>query len=69
MLPTVAPELGYAGLEVKDGGDAQAAYVEAISGDAGEERIAAIAAALRTYCQRDTEAMITLAGHLVTESS
>jgi len=66
VLPTVAPELGYAGLEVKDGGDAQAAYVEAISEGADEKRIAAIAAALRTYCGRDTEAMITLARHLVT---
>jgi hypothetical protein len=61
VLPTVAPELGYAGLEVKDGGGAQDAYLEAIADDTSEDRRAAIDKALRTYCGRDTEAMIALA--------
>ena len=66
VLPTIAPELDYAGLEVKDGGGAQAAYLEAISPETGEDRREALAAALGTYCGRDTEAMIVLARRLTT---
>jgi hypothetical protein len=61
VLPTVAAELDYASLEVKDGGSAQKAYREAIAADTGEPRRRAIDAALRAYCGRDTKAMIVLA--------
>jgi hypothetical protein len=64
VLPTVAAELDYIGLEVKDGGGAQEAYVEAIAPGTTDERRAAINAALRAYCGRDTEAMIVLAKRL-----
>jgi len=64
VLPTVAAELDYAGLEVKDGGGAQKAYLEAIAAETGEPRRQAIDAALRAYCGRDTEAMIVLASAL-----
>jgi hypothetical protein len=64
VLPTVAAELDYAGLEVKDGRGAQKAYLEAIAADTGESRRQAIDAALRAYCGRDTKAMIVLASAL-----
>lgn len=59
VLPTVAPELSYASLEIGDGGQAQVAYLEAI-GDVNEQRRAALDSALRAYCQRDTYAMVAL---------
>lgn len=69
VLPTVAPELDYAGLEVGNGGDAQLAYLEAIASETDEPRRAAIGSALRIYCERDTWAMIVLARHLVGETA
>jgi hypothetical protein len=64
VLPTVAAELDYASLEVKDGRSAQKAYCEAIAAKTGEQRRQAIDAALRAYCGRDTKAMIVLASAL-----
>lgn len=58
VLPTLAPELDYAGLEVKDGTNAQDAYLEAIAPDCPPERRRAIETALLTYCGRDTWAMV-----------
>lgn len=67
VLPTVAAEMAYARLEVKDGGSAQEAYLEAIGDDCTAEHRMALDAALRAYCGRDTEAMIRLAHRLVTD--
>jgi hypothetical protein len=64
VLPTIAAEMDYAGLEVKDGGSAQEAYVEAIDPRTDEARMLALDVALRAYCGRDTEAMIALARRL-----
>jgi hypothetical protein len=64
VLPTIASELDYIGLEVKDGSSAQEAYLEAIGHHTSSRRRNAIDAALRKYCGRDTEAMIALARHL-----
>jgi CRISPR/Cas system-associated exonuclease Cas4 (RecB family) len=64
VLPTVAAEMDYAGLEVKDGGSAQEAYIEAIAECCTPERRMALDAALRAYCGRDTEAMFVLARKL-----
>lgn len=64
VLPTIAAELSHAGLEIKDGGAAQDAYVEAISAETNAARRSILASALRAYCARDTEAMIVLARHL-----
>lgn len=61
VLPTIAADMDYASLEVKDGGAAQDAYVEAIAAETSDERRAALDASLRAYCGRDTEAMIVLA--------
>ncbi len=67
VLPTIAAEMDYAGLEVKNGDSAQQAYVEATAPTTTRARRAALDAALRAYCGRDTEAMIVLARKLVGE--
>ena len=64
VLPTIAAELDYAALEIKDGGNAQQAYLEAIAPEIDAPRRSAIAGALLAYCQRDTKAMIILLRHL-----
>jgi hypothetical protein len=52
------PELSYGALEdVRDGADAQAAYLEAIASGAAETRRAVLREALQRYCRLDTEAM------------
>ena len=61
VLPTLAPELAYAGLdEVRSGTDAQAAYLEATDPDTSDDRRADIRASMLAYCARDTEAMIAV---------
>ena len=60
VLPTVCPQLGYTDLEVKDGTNAQVAYMRAINGGLSDLEKSAIGDALRAYCQRDTLAMVEL---------
>ncbi len=68
VLPTIAPDLDYANLdEVKDGGLAQSAYLEAISPDTELERKVELRNALLKYCERDTIAMVRLARFLGSE--
>lgn len=64
VLPTIDASLDYSMLEVKDGGNAQDAYLEATCAGCSVERQGEIAAALKAYCARDTEAMIVLARKL-----
>ena len=65
VLPTVAPELAYEGLElVQDGIGAQQAFAELVQGAPDPERARALTEALRTYCQRDTLALWTLTQRL-----
>jgi hypothetical protein len=67
VLPTIAPDLAYARLEqVRDGGDAQLAYLECVTPDTPPERRATLARALLTYCGRDTLALVRLARHFQT---
>ena len=61
VLPTIAAELDYATLEVKDGANAQAAYLEAADPATSANRREALDYALRAYCGRDTEAMVVVA--------
>lgn len=63
VLPTLGAELGYDGLDVADGGQAQEAYLEAVS-SVDEGRRAALRDGLLAYCKLDTEAMIVLAHRL-----
>jgi len=61
VLPTVAPELSYAGLgEVQDGLGAQSAYAEAIAPGTAEPRRLALRRALLDYCRQDTLALVRL---------
>lgn len=61
VLPTIAPELDYASLEVKDGGNAQEAWLEAAAPECHPLRREALAEALKAYCERDTWAMVAVA--------
>ena len=67
VLPTIAPELDYASLEVKDGGNAQLAWQEAVDPACNPSRREALAEALKAYCERDTWAMVEVARALVGE--
>lgn len=61
VLPTLVPELDYAGLDgVRNGGEAQEAYLEAVAHQTSPERRATLQAALLIYCARDTEAMLKM---------
>jgi hypothetical protein len=61
VLPTVAPDLDYAGLgEVRDGLAAQAAYLEASAATTSAARRTALEHALVAYCRQDTLALVRL---------
>ena len=61
LLPTVAPELNYANLEeVRDGGGAQSAYLEACELAKGAVRYEALRHSLLKYCALDTLALVKL---------
>ncbi|MFM2273690.1 MAG: hypothetical protein RL702_2755 [Pseudomonadota bacterium] len=59
VLPTLST-LGYDGLEVKDGGNAQQAWLEAADSVCTPERRWALEEALKAYCARDTLAMASV---------
>jgi hypothetical protein len=65
VLPTVAGELGYAHLEVKDGRSIGRFYREAVAVETGASRRKAIDMALRAYCGLDTRAMMVVAAALL----
>jgi hypothetical protein len=60
VLPTIAPELDYANLEVSDGAMAQEAYKEAIHSQTTPERKEAVRSAMLKYCEQDTIAMVKI---------
>ena len=64
VLPTIAPELDYSNLAVKNGQSAQLAYLRASAPDTSATFRGEIDAQLRRYCRRDTLAMIILATKL-----
>ena len=61
VLPTIAPELDYSSLEVKGGGNAQEAWLEAAAPGCDPLRREALVDALKAYCERDTWAMVRVA--------
>lgn len=61
VLPTIAPELDYRGLEVGDGGEAQKAYLQACDPATTAEHREGLRSQLLAYCERDTWAMVRLA--------
>ena len=61
VLPTIAPDMDYAGLDgIQEGTQASQAYLEAISEDTSATRKKALEQDLLTYCRHDTEAMVRL---------
>jgi hypothetical protein len=61
VLPTVAPQLDYAQLgTVRDGSDAQAAYLEAIEPATTRARREQLRRDLLEYCRYDTLAMVEI---------
>lgn len=64
VLPTVAPDLTYDDLAgVHEGGEAEAAYSEAIDTHTPHERREQLREQLLRYCERDTLAMVRLVRH------
>lgn len=61
VLPTIAPELDYADLEIGNGGDAQTGYLRAIAPDTSVVDKSVLRQQLLDYCERDTLAMLKLA--------
>jgi hypothetical protein len=59
VLPTLS-ELGYEGLEVKDGGSAQDAWLEAADPACDPDRRWALEEQLKAYCALDTLAMVAV---------
>ena len=61
VLPAVAPDLSYSGLDgVQDGGMAMAAFLEAIAVGTAKSRKTQIEKQLLDYCGMDTYAMVRL---------
>ena len=52
VLPTIAPELAYDGLEVGNGGMAQEAFAEILHPDTPQARREQLRNALLIYCER-----------------
>lgn len=65
VLPAVAPDLTYDGLEiVSEGTEAEAAYMELLSPSVAPSRREAVRTALLEYCKLDTLGLVRLARHL-----
>ena len=67
LLPTIA-SLDYGALEVKHGGMAQEAWLEAAEPGTDPYRKWALEEGLRAYCEQDTWAMVLVARHLAGEA-
>ena len=61
VLPTIAPELAYDGMDVADGVMAQNVFKELMEGELSGQEIEAKRQALLSYCQKDTYAMVKIA--------
>jgi hypothetical protein len=65
LLPTIAPEMDYALLDgIREGGAAQAAYIEATDPATPAGRTSELRAQLLRYCRHDTLAMVRVAEFL-----
>ena len=69
VLPTIAPELDYADLEVADGSMAQQAFSRLVFENLSDAERASIRHSLLTYCERDTLAMVKVAEHFSMSSA
>jgi len=64
VLPALVPEMSYAGLAIRDGSQAQAAYARLMRGALGHEEAEQIRRDLKEYCGQDTLAMVKLLDRL-----
>lgn len=60
VLPALVPSMTYKGLDIGDGGDAQTAYLNMLSGKLSETEIKKIRKDLKIYCGQDTLAMVKI---------
>ncbi len=68
VLPALVPGMTYEGMEIGEGGDAQIAYLNLMSGELSEKEAEKTRAALKKYCGQDTLAMVKLLDVLKTEA-
>jgi hypothetical protein len=61
VLPAIAPDLDYGGLDVSDGGEAQKVYLQATDPGITTQARERLRSGLLAYCERDTLAMVRLA--------
>ncbi|MEI7482956.1 MAG: DUF2779 domain-containing protein [Elusimicrobiota bacterium] len=64
VLPALIPDMTYEGLAVANGGDAQLAYFNMLSGKLSKAEMGKTSKALRIYCGQDTLAMVRILEHL-----
>jgi len=60
VLPALVEDLDYKDLEIREGGQAAAAFVRMIDESTSRAERSKVARALKAYCHRDTEAMVRL---------
>ena len=64
-MPALVPRLSYDHLAIRNGAGAQMEWNNMVTGLYGTTKSAATAAALRTYCELDTRAMVEIAKVLI----
>lgn len=64
VLPALVPGMSYDGLGIRDGGQAQAAYLALMQGSLSKVRAEKTASDLKVYCGQDTMAMVQMMRHL-----
>lgn len=64
VLPALIPDMTYKGMTVANGGDAQIAYLNILSGKLSPEAVAQTRKDLIAYCGQDTLAMVKILEHL-----
>jgi hypothetical protein len=64
ILPALIPDMTYEGLSVANGGDAQLAYFNILSGKLPPDEVEQIREDLKVYCGQDTLAMVKILEHL-----
>ncbi|MBU2572462.1 MAG: DUF2779 domain-containing protein [Elusimicrobia bacterium] len=64
ILPALIPDMTYEGLAIGNGGDAQLAYLDMLSGKLPPAEMEGIRTALKIYCGQDTLAMVRILEHL-----
>ena len=64
VLPALIPDMTYKGMAVANGGDAQIAYLNILSGKLSPEAVEKTRKDLIAYCGQDTLAMVKILEHL-----